>query len=180
MELDIQAVRENVRPAATDDLLHRPTVYRVGMEPAALTLIPAELESPRQDPAHPPPHAAARDGVPAERRGSAAVAAQAGGHLGGEGVRLRGTGRLGAGVTPGELRASCGVVVAATGLGADAPLANPGAALSRVRGAGEGARFVDGYPDAPEPEPLGERRTARLSLASNSAWKAATNSSARA
>lgn len=45
MELDIQAVRENVRKAATEDLLDRATVYRAGMEPEALAVILAELEA---------------------------------------------------------------------------------------------------------------------------------------
>ena len=44
MELDLQAVRENARRAATEDLLDRATIYRDAMEPAALALIEAELE----------------------------------------------------------------------------------------------------------------------------------------
>lgn len=44
MELDLQAVRENARRAATEELLDRATIYRDAMEPAALALIEAELE----------------------------------------------------------------------------------------------------------------------------------------
>jgi hypothetical protein len=44
MEFDRQRVLKNVRDATTEDLLDRVTVYRVGMEPAALAMIEAELE----------------------------------------------------------------------------------------------------------------------------------------
>lgn len=43
MQFDLDAVRRNVRRAGTEDLLDRATVYRVGMEPAALEVIEAEL-----------------------------------------------------------------------------------------------------------------------------------------
>jgi hypothetical protein len=42
-ELDLNRVRANVAKATTDDLLERATVYRDGMEPAALDLIETEL-----------------------------------------------------------------------------------------------------------------------------------------
>ena len=43
MKLDLQRVRENVTQASTEDLLDRATVYRNGMEKAALEVIDGEL-----------------------------------------------------------------------------------------------------------------------------------------
>jgi hypothetical protein len=43
MKLDLQRVRKNVTEATTEDLLDRATVYRAGMEAAALEIIDAEL-----------------------------------------------------------------------------------------------------------------------------------------
>ena len=43
MEFDLSKVAENVRTAETEELLDRVTVYRVGMEPAAVELIEGEL-----------------------------------------------------------------------------------------------------------------------------------------
>jgi len=45
MEFDLEPVRANVRNATTEDLLDRVTVYRAGLEPAALPLILEELRS---------------------------------------------------------------------------------------------------------------------------------------
>jgi hypothetical protein len=45
MKLDLERVRDNVRRATTEDLLDRATVYRSGMEPAALEIIDAELRA---------------------------------------------------------------------------------------------------------------------------------------
>src|SRR5215471_320865 len=45
LRLDLEKVRANVKNAATEDLLDRATVYRAGMEPAALEIIDAELRS---------------------------------------------------------------------------------------------------------------------------------------
>jgi hypothetical protein len=45
LELNLEHVQANVRRADTEDLLDRATVYREGMEPAALVLIDAELRS---------------------------------------------------------------------------------------------------------------------------------------
>src|SRR5687767_14914300 len=45
MELDLDRVRENVRKSSTEDLLDRATVYRSGVEPAALPVILEELRS---------------------------------------------------------------------------------------------------------------------------------------
>jgi hypothetical protein len=43
MQPDVTRIRENVAKAATEDLLDRATVYRTGMEPAALEIIEGEL-----------------------------------------------------------------------------------------------------------------------------------------
>jgi hypothetical protein len=43
MNLDLRAVAANIRKAETEDLLDRVTVYRDGMEPAAVDLIEGEL-----------------------------------------------------------------------------------------------------------------------------------------
>jgi hypothetical protein len=43
MKLDLDRVRKNVSEASTEDLLDRATVYRNGMESAALEIIDAEL-----------------------------------------------------------------------------------------------------------------------------------------
>lgn len=43
MRLNLERVRQNVRAASTEDLLDRATVYRPGMEPAALEIIEDEL-----------------------------------------------------------------------------------------------------------------------------------------
>jgi len=45
LELNMERVRQNVQRADTEDLLDRATVYRDGMEPAALELIDAELRA---------------------------------------------------------------------------------------------------------------------------------------
>jgi hypothetical protein len=56
LPLNLDRVRENVQHATTEDLLDRITVYRAGMEEAALDLIAAELRSrgvtPEQIDAH--------------------------------------------------------------------------------------------------------------------------------
>jgi hypothetical protein len=44
MFFDIKRVAENIRKADTEDLLDRATVYRRGMEPAAIDLIRGELD----------------------------------------------------------------------------------------------------------------------------------------
>jgi hypothetical protein len=45
MKLDLERVRANVRAATTEDLLDRATLFRSGMEPAALEIIDEELHS---------------------------------------------------------------------------------------------------------------------------------------
>jgi hypothetical protein len=44
MELNLKRVAEYIRSAATEDLLDRVTIYREGMEPAALDLMENELD----------------------------------------------------------------------------------------------------------------------------------------
>jgi hypothetical protein len=44
-DLNLERVKANVAKAETEDLLDRATVYRNGMEPAALDLIDAELRA---------------------------------------------------------------------------------------------------------------------------------------
>lgn len=43
MDLNLDRVRENVAKASTEDLLDRITVFRNGMEPAALEIVEKEL-----------------------------------------------------------------------------------------------------------------------------------------
>ncbi|GAA2181310.1 hypothetical protein GCM10009847_22630 [Leucobacter tardus] len=105
----------------------------------------------------PTPYGLVRYGVAADHQGTKAVARQFDRLFSAEGVRFRGNVRLGTDVTLRELEDAYDVVVLATGLHADAQLQIPGAERGRVRGAGEVTRFLNGYPDAPEPEPLGER-----------------------
>lgn len=45
MDVDREAIVNNVRAAPTEDLLNRATVYRDGMEPEALRVIDAELRA---------------------------------------------------------------------------------------------------------------------------------------
>jgi len=44
MELNVERVKKNVAASTTEDLLDRATVFRNGMEPAALMIIDAELQ----------------------------------------------------------------------------------------------------------------------------------------
>src|SRR4051812_450623 len=44
MKLNLKRVAEYIRAAATEELLDRVTVYRAGMEPAALDLMEGELD----------------------------------------------------------------------------------------------------------------------------------------
>ncbi|MFL5342575.1 MAG: hypothetical protein ACJ8F7_20780 [Gemmataceae bacterium] len=44
MLFDLNRVRQNAAKATTEDLLDRLTVYRAGMEPAAIEVIEAELD----------------------------------------------------------------------------------------------------------------------------------------
>jgi hypothetical protein len=43
LDFDPDAVRRNARESTDEDLLHRVTAYRAGMEPAAVDIIEAEL-----------------------------------------------------------------------------------------------------------------------------------------
>jgi hypothetical protein len=44
MNLDLERIRKNARNSSTEDLLDRITVYRVGMEAAAIEIIETELD----------------------------------------------------------------------------------------------------------------------------------------
>ena len=44
MDFKLDRIRQNAQAAATEDLLDRITVYRDGMEPAAIEVIEAELD----------------------------------------------------------------------------------------------------------------------------------------
>lgn len=63
MEFDIDRVRANARTATSDDLLDRVTVYRSGLEPAALAVIFEELRSRGLDPEAIVRHEESRTGV---------------------------------------------------------------------------------------------------------------------
>jgi hypothetical protein len=64
MRLDLLRVVENVRRAATEDLLDRATVYRDGMEPEALEVIDAELRARGVGPEELAAHTAGRRTIP--------------------------------------------------------------------------------------------------------------------
>jgi hypothetical protein len=61
MQFEPERVRSNVEKAATEDLLDRATVYRAGMEPAALEIIDAELRFRGVTPGEIADHAARRE-----------------------------------------------------------------------------------------------------------------------
>ena len=69
--LDLDRVRDNAAPATTEDLLDRVTVYRSGMEPAALEVIEAELLRRGVGPREIEAHALARDTTPRDASGLA-------------------------------------------------------------------------------------------------------------
>jgi hypothetical protein len=60
MEFDLKRVAEYIRAAATEELLDRVTVYRAGMEPAALDLMEGELDCRGVTPAQIAEHDAGR------------------------------------------------------------------------------------------------------------------------
>ena len=62
LEFDPDRVRVNVRQATTEDLLDRATVYRAGMEPAALAIIDDELRARGVWPEQIDAHARKREG----------------------------------------------------------------------------------------------------------------------
>ena len=63
MEFNLDRVRANVKRASTDDLLDRATVYRAGLEPAALPVILEELKARGVTPEAVVRHEQARTGV---------------------------------------------------------------------------------------------------------------------
>jgi hypothetical protein len=60
MEMDLERVKRNVQQAPTEDLLDRVTVYRHGMEQAALAIIEEELRARAVSPAEVKAHAERR------------------------------------------------------------------------------------------------------------------------
>ena len=60
MQFEAEKILTNARGATTEDLLDRVTVYRAGMEPAALEIIEAELAGRGVDEAAVAKHAARR------------------------------------------------------------------------------------------------------------------------
>ena len=71
MQLNLDRVRDNVAAATTDDLLARVTVYRAGMEPAALDIIEAELRRRGISPRDMDTYAEAYAMTPRDHRGVA-------------------------------------------------------------------------------------------------------------
>ena len=67
--MELERIRENARKASTEDLLDRVTVFRAGMEPAALEIFEAELKD---------------RGVPSERILAHEDQRRAGGLIGGK------------------------------------------------------------------------------------------------
>ena len=67
MQIDLDQVRDNAAKATTADLLDRATVFRSGMEPAALTIIERELFRRGIGPGQIEAHALARSGTPRDR-----------------------------------------------------------------------------------------------------------------
>lgn len=63
MQFDAERVRLNISEATTEDLLDRVTVYRVGMEAAAVEMIESELASRGVSGDHIEVHALRRDKV---------------------------------------------------------------------------------------------------------------------
>lgn len=71
MRFDPQRVRDNAARATVEDLLDRVTVYRSGMEPAALDIIEAELLKRGVGPREIEAHAVGRQGALLDGRGMA-------------------------------------------------------------------------------------------------------------
>jgi hypothetical protein len=71
MEFDLNLVRANVQNATTEDLLDRATVYRAGLEPAALPVILEELRSRGVTPDVIVAHEGRRDNVIYDETGTA-------------------------------------------------------------------------------------------------------------
>jgi len=71
MDFDLQRVRANVRDASTEDLLDRATVYRAGLEPAALPVILEELRSRGVTPEDVVAHEGSREAVLFDDTGTA-------------------------------------------------------------------------------------------------------------
>jgi hypothetical protein len=71
MEFSLERVRANVRKATTEDLLDRATVYRAGLEPAALPVILEELKARGVTPEAIVRHEESQQGVMVDDAGAA-------------------------------------------------------------------------------------------------------------
>jgi hypothetical protein len=76
MEFSLDRVRANVRNATTEDLLDRATVYRAGLEPAALPVILEELKARGLTPEDIVHHEETRQGVMVDDAGTARLCAR--------------------------------------------------------------------------------------------------------
>ena len=76
MEFSLERVRANVRTATTEDLLDRVTVYRAGLEPAALAVILEELKTRGVTPEAVVHHEESRQEVVFDRSGTARLCAK--------------------------------------------------------------------------------------------------------
>ncbi|MCI9888396.1 cytochrome P450 [Micrococcales bacterium 31B] len=103
--------------------------------------------------AQPTPFGLIRSGVAPDHQGTKSVARQFDKLFTHEGVRFRGSTRLGEHTCLHALRATYDAVVLATGMHADAALPVPGADLPGVVGAGRVTRLLNTHPDE---EPLGD------------------------
>ncbi|HWS51557.1 MAG TPA: FAD-dependent oxidoreductase [Microbacterium sp.] len=101
----------------------------------------------------PIPFGLVRYGVAADHQGTKAVTRQFARLFEKDGVRFAGGVHVGEDVTLAQLRDAFDVVVVATGLHADAPLAVPGADLPGVHGAGRITRLLNGHPGESRPAP---------------------------
>ncbi|WP_024356095.1 cytochrome P450 [Leucobacter chironomi] len=156
--------RRSSRPAAAaaGEAPPAPRVAIVGSGPAGSFTAQALRRSFPAAPVEvfdelPTPYGLVRYGVAADHQGTKAVARQFDRLFAEEGVRFRGSCRVGADVSLEDLRGAYDAVVLATGMHRDARLPVPGADLVGVRGAGAVTRFLNCHPDEPVPDPLGER-----------------------
>jgi len=76
MEFSLERVRANVRKATTEDLLDRATVYRAGLEPAALPVILEELKARGVTPQAIVRHEESQQGVMVDASGTARLCAR--------------------------------------------------------------------------------------------------------
>ena len=105
----------------------------------------------------PVPYGLVRSGVAADHPGTKSVARQFDRLFQHEGVRFRGSVRVGDDVPLDAVREAYDAVVLATGLRADRPLGVPGDSLAGIHGAGRITRLLNAHADEGEAPSLGER-----------------------